>query len=332
MRSRRSSRATERPRRHARDPGGTATRKSRHPRPGGRRNQFGCYRTREWPQLSRSSARSSSASAPAAGCWRTSRSSSGSSSAPASGCCRCSPAGASTSASATSAAMAVLLAAQLTSFAVATRLFRRRTDGPLLAFWTVGNPTFWTAPVATATLGAEAAVFIIAYDMLTQARIALMVRFLRAGAPKEQSARTAIADYAPTIGALTGLAIGFVLPAPDVVDHLVAGLGHRDGLHRLPAAGRLLAEALDRQAAGGDDRPRARGAPDDRPALLGLGDAGRRRPPARGVAAGVRPDPDLGGVLRAGLRLFAARRRPPAWRSASASAIALLPLALALAG
>ena len=122
-------------------------------------------------------------------------------------------------------AMAVLLAAQLTSFGVATRLFRRRTDGPLLAFWTVGNPTFWTAPVATATLGAEAAVFIIAYDMLTQARIALMVRFLRAGAPKEQSARTAIADYAPTIGALTGLAIGFALPAPDVVDHLVAGLG-----------------------------------------------------------------------------------------------------------
>ena len=122
-------------------------------------------------------------------------------------------------------AMAILLVAQLTSFAVATRLFRRRTDGPLLAFWTVGNPTFWTAPVAAATLGAEAAVFIIAYDMLTQARIALMVRFLRAGAPKEQSARTAIADYAPTIGAVTGLAIGFALPAPDVVDHLVAGLG-----------------------------------------------------------------------------------------------------------
>ena len=52
-----------------------------------------------------------------------------------------------------------------------------------------------------------------------------MVRFLRAGAPKEQSARTAIADYAPTIGALTGLIVGLALPAPDVVDHLVAGLG-----------------------------------------------------------------------------------------------------------
>jgi hypothetical protein len=52
-----------------------------------------------------------------------------------------------------------------------------------------------------------------------------MVRFLRAGAPKEQSARTAIADYAPTIGALSGLIIGLAFPAPDVVDQLVAGLG-----------------------------------------------------------------------------------------------------------
>ena len=122
-------------------------------------------------------------------------------------------------------AIGVLLVAQLTSFAVATRLFRRRTDGPLLAFWMFGNPTFWTAPVATATLGAEAAVFIIAYDMLTQARIAVRVRFLRADAPKAQSARTALADYAPTIGAMSGLAVGLVLPAPDVVDPLVAGLG-----------------------------------------------------------------------------------------------------------
>ena len=127
------------------------------------------------------------------------------------------------------AAMAVLLAAQLTVVRGRDAALPAPHDGPLLAFWTVGNPTFWTAPVATATLGAEAAVFIIAYDMLTQARIALMVRFLRAGAPKEQSARTAIADYAPTIGALTGLVIGFVLPAPDVVDHLVAGLGIVDG-------------------------------------------------------------------------------------------------------
>jgi hypothetical protein len=47
-----------------------------------------------------------------------------------------------------------------------------------------GNPTFWTAPVAAATLGAEAAVFVIAYDMLTQARIAVGVKYLRRRAPK----------------------------------------------------------------------------------------------------------------------------------------------------
>ncbi len=123
------------------------------------------------------------------------------------------------------AAIGVLLVAQMTSVTLAARVFRRRTDGPLLAFWMIGNPTFWTAPVAAATLGAQAAVFIIAYDMLTQARIAVVVRFLRARAPKTQSARTALADYAPSIGAVTGLLVGLVLPAPDVVDHIVAALG-----------------------------------------------------------------------------------------------------------
>ena len=73
------------------------------------------------------------------------------------------------------AAIGVLLVAQLTSVAVAARLFRTRTDGALFSFWMFGNPTFWTAPVAAAALGAEAAVFVIAYDMLTQARIAVGV-------------------------------------------------------------------------------------------------------------------------------------------------------------
>jgi hypothetical protein len=123
------------------------------------------------------------------------------------------------------AAIAVLLAAQVTSVSVAARLFRGRTDGPLLSFWMYGNPTFWTAPVAAATLGAEAAVFIIAYDMLAQARIAVGVKYLRRRAPRSQSARTAIADYAPSIGAVAGLAAGSVLTAPDVVDTLVAALG-----------------------------------------------------------------------------------------------------------
>ena len=123
------------------------------------------------------------------------------------------------------AAIGVLLAAQLISVSVAARLFRGRTDGALISFWMYGNPTFWTAPIAAATLGAEAAVFVIAYDMLTQARIAVGVKYLRRRAPKSQSARTALADYAPSIGAVTGLVVGSVLTAPDVVDTLVAGLG-----------------------------------------------------------------------------------------------------------
>ncbi len=123
------------------------------------------------------------------------------------------------------AAIAVLLFAQLVSVSVAARIFRGRTDGPLISFWMYGNPTFWTAPVAAAALGAEAAVFVIAYDMLTQARIALGVRYLRRRAPKSQSRGTALADYAPTYGAVAGLALGLALPAPDFVDTVVAALG-----------------------------------------------------------------------------------------------------------
>jgi hypothetical protein len=123
------------------------------------------------------------------------------------------------------AAIGVLLVAQLTAVSVAARLFRGRTDGPLLSFWLYGNPTFWTAPVAAATLGADAAVFVIAYDMLTQARIAVGVKYLRRHAPRSQSARTALADYAPTIGAVTGLVAGQLYAAPGVVDTIVAALG-----------------------------------------------------------------------------------------------------------
>jgi hypothetical protein len=123
------------------------------------------------------------------------------------------------------AAIGVLLAAQLVAVGLAARLFRPRTDGALFSFWMFGNPTFWTAPVAAAALGAEAAVFVIAYDMLTQARIAVGVRHMRANAPKTQSARTALADYAPTICAMSGLALGIVFPAPGFVDSVVAGLG-----------------------------------------------------------------------------------------------------------
>jgi len=70
-------------------------------------------------------------------------------------------------------ALAVVLLAQVSSVVLAAHLFRARTDGPLLAFGMYGNPTFWSLPVAAATLGPHAAVFVVAYDMLTQGRIAL---------------------------------------------------------------------------------------------------------------------------------------------------------------
>jgi hypothetical protein len=122
------------------------------------------------------------------------------------------------------AALAVLLTAQLTALAVASRIFRRRTDHALIAFWMFGNPMFWTAPVAVATLGTQAAVFIVAYDMLTQPRIALGVRLLRRHARVPQARNTALADYAPTLGAVAGLLLGRFVPAPDAVATLVAVL------------------------------------------------------------------------------------------------------------
>jgi hypothetical protein len=121
-------------------------------------------------------------------------------------------------------AIAVLLGGQLTALTVASRIFRRRTDHALIAFWMFGNPSFWTAPVAVATLGAKAAVFIVAYDMLTQPRIALGVRLLRRHARVPQARGTALADYAPTIGAFAGLLLGRFATAPDLVATLVAGL------------------------------------------------------------------------------------------------------------
>jgi hypothetical protein len=123
------------------------------------------------------------------------------------------------------AAIVVLLAAQLLSVAVASWLFRGSGDGPLVAFGMYGNPTFWSLPVATATLGAHAAVFLVAFDMLTQPRIALAIRFLRLRAPIAQQGRTALADYAPTIGAVSGLVLGRIVPAPDAIATVVAVLG-----------------------------------------------------------------------------------------------------------
>jgi len=115
------------------------------------------------------------------------------------------------------AALAVLLCTQLFAIGLAARVFREREEGPLLAFAMFGNPTFWSLPVAAVTLGPEAAVFLVVYDMLTQARIAAGVRLLRRRAPVEQSARSAFADYAPTAAAVAGVVLGRVVPAPDEI-------------------------------------------------------------------------------------------------------------------
>jgi predicted permease len=123
------------------------------------------------------------------------------------------------------AALGVLLFAQLFAVGLAARIFRDREEGPLLAFAMFGNPTFWSLPVAAVTLGAEAAVFLVVYDMLTQARIALGVKLLRRRAPLAQSPRTAVADYAPTAAAIAGVAFGPVVTAPDEIASVVTVLG-----------------------------------------------------------------------------------------------------------
>jgi hypothetical protein len=122
-------------------------------------------------------------------------------------------------------AIVVLLAAQLTAVATAAWLFRHRPDGPLMAYGMYGNPTFWSLPVATATLGAHAAVFLVAFDMLTQPRIAVAIRLLRMRAPKVQRPGTALIDYSPGIAAVAGLLFGRLVPAPPAIATVVAAFG-----------------------------------------------------------------------------------------------------------
>jgi predicted permease len=123
------------------------------------------------------------------------------------------------------AALAILLAAQLTAVLGAAWVYRRREDGTLVAFGMFGNPTYWALPVATATIGAHAAVFLVAYDMLTQPRIALGVRLMRGRAPHAQAPKTALTDYAPSAGAVAGLVFGRFVAAPEAIDTAVAVLG-----------------------------------------------------------------------------------------------------------
>jgi hypothetical protein len=123
------------------------------------------------------------------------------------------------------AVLGVILAAQLAAVVFGAWVFRRHADAPLLSFALYGNPSFWAVPVSAALFGPRAAVVIATYDMLTQPRVAGVVRFMRRRAPIPQAARTGLVDYAPTACAVAGLALGHVAPAPDVIAQIVVVLG-----------------------------------------------------------------------------------------------------------
>jgi hypothetical protein len=123
------------------------------------------------------------------------------------------------------AALGLLLAAQVSAVLLGVWLFRRRREGPLLAFGMYGNPTMWSLPIAAATLGPRAAVVLAAYDMLTMPRIALGVKLLRRRAPIPQAPKTALTDYAPMAGAMAGVLLGRFVEAPDAIPGVVSVAG-----------------------------------------------------------------------------------------------------------
>jgi hypothetical protein len=123
------------------------------------------------------------------------------------------------------AALGLLLAAQVSAVLAGAWLFRRRREGPVLAFGMYGNPTMWSLPIAAAALGPRAAVVLVAYDMLTLPRMAVGVRLLRRRAPIPQAAKTALTDYAPMAGALAGLLLAQVVEAPASIPGVVGVAG-----------------------------------------------------------------------------------------------------------
>jgi predicted permease len=228
-------------------------------------------------------------------------------------------------------ALAILLAAQLTSVLAASRVFRSREDGALGAFFMFGNPTYWALPVATATLGAHAAVFLVAYDMLTQPRISVGVRLMRGTAVIAQPPRTALTDYAPSVAAVVGLAFGAFVPSPEAIDTIVAVLGVV-----VACTGALLLGVAWPGDWTGRDAVRS-AAPGlafhltVTPALLALATlAGADLPEAVWfVAFGPLP---VSVVAFARLYGFSARSAATAFALSTALAVVLLPLALLLAG
>jgi hypothetical protein len=123
------------------------------------------------------------------------------------------------------AALGLLLVAQVSAVLLASWLFRRRREGPMLAFGLYGNPTMWSLPIVAATLGPRPAVVLAAYDMLTMPRVALAVRLMRGRAPVPQRPRTALTDYAPMAGAVAGVLLGHFVEAPDAIPDVVGIAG-----------------------------------------------------------------------------------------------------------
>ena len=229
-------------------------------------------------------------------------------------------------------AILILLVAQLTAVAAGSWLFRRSGDGPLVAFGMYGNPTFWSLPVATATLGAKAAVFLVAYDMLTQPRIALAIRFLRrAGADRPAEPHRAGRLRADDRRHLRPGAGPLRRPPPSSSPPCVAALGIAMALRRRAAARRRLAEEVRRPRA---DRPRVArlgaalhlgaGAPGCSPLLAGIDLPGA----VWILALGPIPTSVVGFAQVYG---YSARTAASGLAFSIAAALALAPLALVLA-
>ena len=229
------------------------------------------------------------------------------------------------------AALALLLGAQVSAVLLATWLFRRRREGPMLAFGMYGNPTMWSLPIAAAAFGPRAAVVLAAYDMLTMPRIGIGVRLLRRSAPIPQRARTALADYAPTVGAAAGVVLGRFVEAPEAMPGVVSvfgtvlaassalllGVAWPGGRwlkrHELGLAGKALALHLTFVPG----------------VLLAASLAGLSIPPALWILV-LGPFP-MATLSFSRLYGFSACQAASGLALSTASAVALLPLALALA-
>ena len=229
------------------------------------------------------------------------------------------------------AALALLLVAQVSAVLLAVWLFRHRREGPTLGFGMYGNPTMWSLPIAAAAFGPRAAIVLVAYDMLTMPRIAVGVRLLRRRAPIPQAPKTALTDYAPMAGAMAGLLLARFVEAPEALPGVVSVAGTALAASSALLLGvawpaRPLVQAPRARAGGEGAGP----APDVRAgraaaaSLLGLA-----IPPALWILV-LGPFP-MATLSFARLYGFSACQAASGLALSTASAVALLPLVLAVA-